>query len=314
MSGGNLIIRNYSDHDFNRYVAFHVEAEQLDPRGRYVSAQTLQDDLQHPRFKPQTDLWLADLNGKLVGSLAATREPEIGRALLDGCIHPQYRRRGIASKLLNATMKQIRASGIESAQVSILDTNTGAKKLLKNLGFAFIRYFVEMQLRLGGKKLQPSIIGVDDISGRPLKPHETRLLTDVQNRCFAGTWGFSPNTEEEIAYRLNMKGRSPQDVTLTFMNDLPIGYCWAIVNAEENESRGKKKGMIHMLGVDPDYRQKDIGKIILQNGLADLRARGVDMVQLTVDYENPAACSLYESVGFTVYAKTEWYEKPVISY
>ena len=312
MSGGSLKVRNYSDHDFNRYVTFHVESEQLDPSGRYVSAQTLQEDLQHPRFRPQTDLWLADLNGKLVGSLTATREPEIGRALLDGCIHPQYRRRGIASKLWSAALKQIRASGIKSAQVSILETNAGAKKFLKNLGFNFIRYFVEMQLQLGDIKMQSLIIAADDISSRRLKPHETRLLTEVQNRCFSGSWGFNPNTEKEIAYRLNLKGRSPKDVTLTFMKDLPIGYCWAVINAEENERREEEKGIIHMLGVDPDYRQKDIGKIILQNGLEDLKARGVNVVQLTVDRENPAACSLYESVGFRVYAKTEWYEKPVI--
>ena len=64
-----------------------------------------------------------------------------------------------------------------------------------------------------------------------------------------------------------------------------------------------------MLGVDPQYRQQEIGKTILLNGLEDLRSRGVDTVELTVDNENPAACSLYESVGFEVYAKTEWYEK-----
>jgi mycothiol synthase len=311
MSGRSLIICNYSDDDFGRYIKFHVESEQLEPTGSDVSAQTLQDDLQHPRFRPQTDLWLADLNGKLVGSLTAIREPDIGRVLLDGCIHPQHRREGIASKLLNTALKQIRANGIKSAQVSISETNTGAKKLLKKLGFIFIRYFVEMQLRIGDKKLRPSIIPASDISSRRLKPHETRLLTEVQNRCFAGSWGFSPNTEEEIAYRLNMQGRSPQDVILTCMEDLPIGYCWAVINAKDNERRGEKKGMIHMLGVDPDYRRKDIGKIILQNGLEELRARGVDMVQLTVDRENPAACSLYESVGFKVYAKTEWYEKVV---
>jgi hypothetical protein len=41
-------------------------------------------------------------------------------------------------------------------------------------------------------------------------------------------------------------------------------------------------------------------------------ARGVDIVELTVDSENPAACSLYESVGFDIFARLEWYEKKVI--
>jgi ribosomal protein S18 acetylase RimI-like enzyme len=67
-----------------------------------------------------------------------------------------------------------------------------------------------------------------------------------------------------------------------------------------------------MLGVDPDYRNQEIGKAILLNGLDDLKAKGVDIVELTVDSQNPAACSLYESVGFEFYAKTEWYEKEVV--
>ncbi|MDH4011448.1 MAG: GNAT family N-acetyltransferase, partial [Desulfobacterales bacterium] len=99
------------------------------------------------------------------------------------------------------------------------------------------------------------------------------------------------------------------DVILTYLNDLPVGYCWTIINAEENENREKSKGLIHMLGVDPHYRQQEIGKAILLNGLADLKAKGVDTVELTVDSQNPAACSLYESVGFEVYAKTQWYER-----
>jgi ribosomal protein S18 acetylase RimI-like enzyme len=147
-------------------------------------------------------------------------------------------------------------------------------------------------------------------SGR-LKSGEENLLTEIQNRSFADTWGFNPNTEEEIACRLNMHGRSPDDVTVTYLNNTPVGYCWIIINAEENAKRAKNKGLIHMLGVDPDYRRQEIGKAILLNGLEDLKNKGVDIVELTVDSKNPAACSLYESVGFEVYAKTEWYEKTV---
>jgi ribosomal protein S18 acetylase RimI-like enzyme len=109
-----------------------------------------------------------------------------------------------------------------------------------------------------------------------------------------------------------MYGRSPDDVILTYLKDKPVGYCWTIINAEENAVRKKNKGLIHMLGVDPVFRKQEIGKAILLNGLEDLKAKGVDIVELTVDSENPAACSLYESTGFEVYAKTEWYEKIVI--
>ncbi len=309
MPNNRLIVRHFSDVDFNRYLHLHVESERLAPEGRFVSARTLSDELEHPKFEPQRDLWVADLKGVLVGCLSIFREPEIGRALLAGCVHPHHRRKKIASTLLIKAFEQIKAAGIKSAQICIGESNTGAKHMLAQLGFTFIRYFVEMRLAIN--RLQLPAIRQDDITSRQLAPGEASLLAQIQNRCFAGSWGFNPNTEEEIAYRLNMQGRSPQDVILTYCGKHPIGYCWTLINSEENKRSKKNKGLIHMLGVDPDFRRQDMGKAILVNGLADLKAKGVDVVELTVDSENSAAHSLYESVGFEMVAKLEWYEKRI---
>ncbi|MGD8665667.1 MAG: GNAT family N-acetyltransferase [Desulfobacterales bacterium] len=309
MSDGSIIIRNYSDDDFDRYVTLKVESGQLGPAGRFASARSLRDDLGHPRFKPQTDLWVADSNWVLVGCLAVNREFEIGRALIAGCVHPQHRRKGIATKLMIKGLQSIRASGIQSAQVSVLESNTGAKSFLKQMGFTRIRYFAE--LRLDTNTIRLTDIREDAITSRRLEPGEANLLTQIQNRCFAGSWGFNPNTEEEIAYRLSMPSRSPQDVILTYEARHLVGYCWTIINSQENESRAEKIGRIHMLGVDPDHRRQEIGKAILHNGLKALRARCVDIVELTVDSENTAAGALYESMGFKMRAQTEWYEKQV---
>ena len=310
MAGGSYIIRNYSSNDFDRYVKLYVESEQLEPSGCLISAQGLSDNLGRPNFSPETNLFVAELDGNLVGCLSVTLEPGIQRALLDGLVHPLHRRKGIATELFSVGLQCVRKSSITSAQVCVLETNTAAKGLLNHLEFTFIRHFFEMRLNIDSVQLPAARQGA--ANSRRLKQGEENLLTEIQNRCFAGTWGFNPNTEEEIAYRLNMNGRSPDDVTLTYLDDLPVGYCWTIIDADENEKREKSKGLIHMLGVDPDYRQQEIGRTILLNGLEDLKARGVDIVHLTVDSENPAACSLYESVGFEVYATTEWYEKAVI--
>ena len=307
MAGGSYIIRNYSSKDFDKYVQLHVESEQLEPSGRFISAQGLSDNLGRPNFAPETDLFLVELSGNLVGCLSVTFEPGIQRALLDGLVHPLHRRTGIATELFSSGLQRINKSGITSAQVSVLETNASAKSLLNHLTFKFIRHFFEMRLDINSVRLPTAGQGAPN--SRRLKQGEENLLAELQNRCFADAWGFNPNTEEEIAYRLNMHGRSPDDVILTYLDDLLVGYCWTITNAEENEKREKSKGLIHMLGVVPHYRQQEIGKAILHNGLTDLKAKGVDTVELTVDSQNPAACSLYASVGFEVYAKMEWYEK-----
>jgi len=64
-----------------------------------------------------------------------------------------------------------------------------------------------------------------------------------------------------------------------------------------------------MLGVDPDYRGKGIGKELLLAGLAHIKSKGLQVAELTVDSENEAACALYQSIGFQVRSNTFWYEK-----
>jgi mycothiol synthase len=310
MADGSYIIRNYSSDDFDKYLQLHAESEQLEPSGRFISAQDLSDNIGRPGFAPQKDLFVAEFNAALVGYLSVTLEPGIQRALLEGLVHPRHRRKGIATKLFSSSMQRVKASGVKAGQISVLENNAAAKSFLTKLECQFIRNFFEMRLDIHNTRLPAA--RRDSITSRRLKPVEENLLTEIQNRCFAGTWGFSPNTIEEIAYRLSMQGRSPDDVILTFLEDRLAGYCWTLINAEENEKREKKKGLIHMLGVDPEYRNQEIGKAILLNGLEGLKGKGVDIVELTVDSENMAACSLYESVGFEVYAKTEWYEKAVI--
>jgi mycothiol synthase len=307
MPDGRVTIRSYAADDFSGYLALQVASKQRDPTGPMVTARSLKEDLERPNFNPQTDLWVADLDGKLIGSLSITREPAIGRVVLDGCVHPQQRRGKIATNLFRAVVQRIKAAGIPAAHVSIPETNAPARHLLNHLGFSFIRYFVEMQLAIDSVRLPA--IRKNSTASCLLTPAEASLLTEIQNRCFADSWGFNPNSEEEIAYRLKMQSRSPQDVILTFLGDQPIGYCWTIINTDENANRKESNGLIHMLGVDPDYRQQDIGKAVLRNGLEGLKARDIDIVRLTVDNENTAARFLYASVGFEIYAKTAWYEK-----
>jgi len=309
MDGESYIIRNYCPADFETYLRLQVESEQLESSGRFISARGLSDYLERPNFASQKDLFVAEFNGALVGYLSTTLEPGIQRALLDGLVHPLHRRKGIATELFTRGLQRVNESGLKSAQVSVLETNSAARSLLNHLAFRFIRYFFKLRLDINSAHLlaarqSPTI-------SRRLKPGEEDLLTELQNRCFIDTWGFNPNTPEEIAYRLNMHGRSPEDVILTYLKDKPVGYCWIIINPEENAKREKNKGLIHMLGVDPGYRKQEIGKAILLNGIEELQDKSVDIVELTVDSENPAACALYESVGFEVSAKTEWYEKAV---
>ena len=66
-----------------------------------------------------------------------------------------------------------------------------------------------------------------------------------------------------------------------------------------------------MLGVDPDYRGKGVGKGVLLAGLSYLKSKGLRVAELTVDSRNKVACSLYQSVGFKTWLSSLWYEKVI---
>ncbi|MGD2125136.1 MAG: GNAT family N-acetyltransferase [Desulfobacteraceae bacterium] len=309
MSNLAFTIRNYRPGDFKGYIQLHVEAEQVDRSGRYISSQALAECLGRPNYSPEKDLFILETDGKIVGYISLTPELGIGRVLLDCLVHPRYRRKGIATKLFSRAMQRAKELGAKVTQISIPESNVAAKSLASGLGFKFIRRFLELKLDFYNIDLPDVKKGAFVI--RELRSGEENKLTEIQNRSFAGTWGFNPNTPEEIVYRISLSGSSPENVIMAYEADKPIGYCWSKVNPEENAVRGENRGQIHMMGVDPDYQKKGIGKEILLTELARLKSKGIEVVELTVDSENQAARSLYASVGFEVCSTTEWYEKAV---
>ena len=307
MSEKSWTIRNYQRRDFENYLQLHTVAEKQDQSGHPVSRQLLAEALEHPSFHPENDLFMAEADQNLIGYASVFLEPGIGRALLGGLVHPLYRRKGVATDLFGYAAGQVRAAGIGVVQISIVESNQAAKKFLSGVGLRFLRHFI-------GYKLDLTAFQLPDISPgkyvfRSLQPGEEEDLTAIQNRSFAETWGFNANTREEITYRINSSSCTPENVIMVYVGDRPIAYCWTRVFQAGGSARGEKKGEIHMLGVDPDFRKQSIGTKVLMAGLAYLKHQGVGLVELTADGEMPAALALYESAGFERYLKVEWYEK-----
>ena len=303
-------IRNYHPDDFDDYLKLHMEINMHDQSGRCISKQRLAEDLGHPSFHPENDLFVAESGVSIIGYAGVFLEPGIQRAILECMIHPLHRRNGVATELLLEVNRYAGEAGSREMQACIPQNNLPARNLASRLGFKFIRHFHELKLDLNNIQL-PDLKPSGYII-RSLGPDEAERLTQLQNRAFADSWGFNANTPDEIAYRINLSNCSPENILMTYLKNRPIAYCWTRIMIEDNPAAGSMKGEIHMLGVDPDYRKKGIGRNVLLAGLADLKSRGVTIVELTADGEDPAALGLYESVGFKKYSRAEWYEKKLI--
>src|SRR4051812_23984917 len=75
-------------------------------------------------------------------------------------------------------------------------------------------------------------------------------------------------------------------------------FVWTKVHTDESPVLGE----IYVIGVDPDFQGRGLGRTMTLVGLDHLhRARGVDHGMLYVDRDNVSAVAMYDKLGFTVH-------------
>ena len=302
MTDSAYIIRNYQSSDFTQYNRLHRETEKIEPAEQYPSSQSLCEQLRYPNYSPEENLFVAETATDIVGCMNVTSELQIGRAILNCLIHPEHRRQGLASTLLVPSLRRAKELGAEVAQVCIRRNNSAAQNALLRLGFSPVRHFLQMRVDI--TELDERETNQAALRCRYLQSGEEELLTEIQNISFAGSWGYHPNTVEEITFRLGLSQCSHHDVVLANDDSRISGYCWTSLTS-------KGEGQIYMIGVNPDFQGQGVGRRLLLAGLSRLRSQGCPVAELTVDSQNKAACDLYQSTGFTVRDNILWYEKAV---
>ena len=299
-------IRHYRPQDFDTLVQLEVEVHKLAPIGCLISPLDLIERAEQPNHLPQSNLFIAERAGEIVGYADLKPESNIGRAVLRWLVNPKHHKRDLITKLIDRAISRAGEFGVMTIHVNIPQDNQRAEHLLTEMGFKFIRRFLELRLDFFERELLAS--SKTDFRCRFMQPGEEAGLTDIQNRSFTGSWGYNPNTVEEIRVRVNLPNCSPGDIILAFDSDRPIGYCWTMINFWDN-TPDQGTGRIYMMGVDPDYRGRGLGRQLLLAGLSYLKSKDLRRVELTVDSENKEACTLYKSVGFKLWTSSLWYEK-----
>ena len=309
MSNSLYHIRNYRPADFDEYARLLIEAEKLEPIGRFISLQVLLESLNRPNYSPEQDLFIVETHGNAVGYMEVTPEVDIGRIIVNCFILPDHRRKGLARELLGHAMLRVKGTAVKVAHINIPLGNATAEKVLSRLDFKPVRSFLQLRLDVA-QGCRPDV-NTTLLEYHHLQRGEEDKLAEIQNRSFAGTWGYKFNTVEEIIYYTNVGDCSPEDVILAFDGDKVIGYCWTRMTCEAEAATEERKGRIFMLGVEPDFRGRGAGRGLLSAGLSYLENKGVRVVELTVDSENEAACALYRFIGFETWSSSLWYEKMI---
>ena len=172
-------------------------------------------------------------------------------------------------------------------------------------GYSGIRTFLELEADL--LKREDSSIESGIVERASFLEGEENMLAALQNGIFSGSWGFCPNTDDEIKYYLSLTGIKLEDVILLNEEDGVVAYCWAHESLSSSDT--SKIARIHMVGVKREIQGRGLGKKILRLSYDVLRNQGFRKVELTVDSKNKPACGLYASLGFKLKSSSFWFEK-----
>ena len=258
--------------------------------------------LEQPGCYPERDCFLAWVDAQPTGYLLLTREHPIGRGVVEGGVHPHFRQRGIGRRLLQTAMEHAKSLGLAYLHVATAPDGPAADHLLRSEGFSPVR--VEWHMRWEHDDL-PALQVPQSYTVRSLQPGEEQRFTEIQNATFAGNWGFSPNTVDQIAYRIRLPGCSPEGVLFLTHGDAIAGYCWTRLAEAPNQPTG----IILMTGVRSEYRRRGLGHAVVLAGMHHLVGQNVDGIELTVDQQNTPACRLYTLLGFRRRHESHWYER-----
>lgn len=228
-------------------------------------------------------LWWED--DRLVGFLGlyAFGGPAVELA---GAVHPDYRRRGIGSRLLDEAVGLCRGRGHCRILLVVPRTSPGGRALAESRGGSL--HHSEHALDLEGSAVDgpsdPSLI---------LRPATSDDLFE-EARILAEAFGDSPGP---------MTLDAPDESRLVAERD---GKVIATVRVHRSpESWG-----IYGFAVELQHRGLGIGRDLLRRVCRQANQAGVTRLHLEVEVNNDRALGLYTSLGFTQTSTEDYFEIP----
>jgi len=129
-------IRHYApEKDLSPLARMLTEIESIDRDGENTSEENLRAALAWPNYRPDQDVWVAEIEGKLLGYGVALEQPS-QHCTMYVVVHPSHRRKGLGSQLLELTLNRVQELGSTNILVYANDQNAASNFFLKHHGFA----------------------------------------------------------------------------------------------------------------------------------------------------------------------------------
>jgi len=324
-----LTCRTYRDENDCQIVADLVSAAAMvdDPEDARTEAEVRQI-LSGPLVMPQENLFLFEIGDQPVayGRTQLEEGPGGTTFLVWGLVHPDWRRRGIGTRVMERVEQRIRERLGEAAHQTVYARTWSPLQhedrhaLCRKMGYELVRYFFKMECTLheDGSPVEvpepvyPAGIAVQTLEER----RDLEALSLTVNDAFRDHWGHSNVTLEQWQHLTSEPDHRPElwFIAWDAEKDVPAGICLNGIVPEHNARVGRQEGWVYGLGVRKPYRKQGLGRALLLTGMKVLQDAGMQWAMLSVDTENlTGALRLYEGVGFRPAKRSATFQKVIRS-
>ena len=310
----DITIRNYRREDLPALVTLINEADAHDKMERSTTLEELEHEMGFPTVSPETDCFLAWTDNRVVGytdMYVQKGEPKMDKEVAVYCwgvVHPQWRRRGVGQRLLEAAYRRGEEClpEIEVPTVrfncNTRDTEHDRKALYEGFGMRPARYMVNLARPVNGNL--PQVTMPEGYRLRPFDPErDAETVWRVDNAAFRDHWGHAESKLEEFLHVIKMPHMRPE---LWFLAEEEasgkvVGLGLNTIDPDWIAQTGRQEGYLETLAVLREHREQGLGRALISKSLQVLRDEGMEAVHLHADSENlTGAMRLYEGVGFKV--------------
>ena len=228
-----------------------------------------------------------------------------GRQVAELIVHPDLRRRGIATELTGALIAAAGSGSGDTLRVWSHGDHPAAAALAERAGFRRQRELLVMRAAPEDPLRQwPQTPLPRGLNVRAFVPgKDDKALLDVNARAFA--WHPEQGALSLADFQAEQaEGWFDPDGFLLAEDEGGnlAGFHWTKIHPP-NPYRfgGTAVGEVYVLGVDPAAQDGGLGKALTIAGLRYLISRGLRQVILYVEADNHAAVAVYRKLGFTVH-------------
>jgi mycothiol synthase len=276
-----------------------TEIEAIDHDGEDTSEDYLRNALTWHNYRPAQDVWVAELDGKLVGYAVALEQPS-RHCTVYGVVHPSCRRNGLGSQLLALTLERAREVDSHDVLVYANEHNQAANLFLKRHPFQLIGSSGVMKAP-ATIELPPYEFPPGFSLKRYSEVNEPRLLLEALNVCYLDMWGHQHNehpSAEELRSPRFLRDYDADDILLLFdEKEAVAGIC-----SVKSEARKAKDGdyidLLDAPGIVKGYRQLGYQRPFVLAAIQHLRRRGARPITLEFWGEGEQALNIYRELGF----------------